>query len=246
MRSGFLFLLLYFFCTLSILGADYQLFEENGKYGVKDEAGKVIITPAFEGLGWSDGSFSIVGLVTGYKSNKQWGLINLKAQRLTEAEYLNLYPSGGDRIIAKKQIDAVSAKQGCIDLKGNITVPFKYDGIKIDGLRAIVFTKTGTSFKYGVIDLNGNSIIPLDHKNIFTIGGLRYGVQNDENKSALFSETGRKLTNFVIDSISSFEKNKAIVYQGLLQGVINREGLMEVSPQYREIIIGEKGDIKAR
>ena len=245
MRIGFL-LLLYFFCTFSILGADYQLFEENGKYGVKDEEGKIIITPAFEGLGWSDGSFSIVGQITGYKTNKKWGLINLKAQRLTEAEYLNLYPSGGDRIIAKKQIDAVSIKQGCIDLKGNVTVPFKYDGIKIDGLRAIVFTKTGTSFKYGVIDLNGNTIIPLNHKNIFTIGSLRYGVQNSENKSALFSEAGQKLTDFVIDSISSFYQNKAIVYQGLLQGVINREGLMEVAPNYREIRIDANGNIKAK
>ncbi|MEP2670329.1 MAG: WG repeat-containing protein [Cyclobacteriaceae bacterium] len=245
MRIGFL-LLVYFAFMLSTQAADYQLFEENGKYGVKDEAGKVIITPAFEGLGWSDGSFSVVGQVTGFKSKQQWGLINIKAQRITEPVYTSLYPSGGDRIIAKKQIDPVTIKHGCIDLKGNVTVPFKYDGIKIDGLRAIVFNKTGTSFKYGVIDLDGNNIIPLKHKNIFTIGSLRYGVQNDENKSALFSETGKQLTNFVIDSISSFNKNKAIVYQGLMQGVINREGLMEISPMYREITIDNDGGMKAR
>ncbi|MBX2941831.1 MAG: WG repeat-containing protein [Cyclobacteriaceae bacterium] len=228
------------------MGADYQLFEENGKYGVKDEKGKVVITPAFEALGWSDGSFSIVGQVTGYKTSKRWGLINLKAQRLTEAEYLNLYPSAGDRIIAKKQIDAVTSKWGVLILKGHITVPFKYDGIKIDGLRAIVFTKNNTHYKYGVINLNGEVIIPLHHKNIYTIGTLRYGVQNDENKSALFSETGRQLTGFVIDSISSFDKNRAIIYQGLMQGIINRDGVMEVPPQYREIIIDEKGIINAR
>lgn len=245
MRIGFLFLFC-FGCVLSSNGAEYQLFEVNGKYGVKDEKGKVIITPAFEGLGWSDGSFSIIGQVTGYKTNKKWGLINLKAQLLTEAEYLNLYPSGGDRIIAKKQIDGVSIKQGCIDLKGNITVPFKYDGIIIDGLHAIVFTKNGATYKYGVIDLRGEEIIPLIHKNIFAIGSLRYGVQNNDNKTALFSETGQKLTDFVIDSISSFKKNKAIVYQGLLQGVINREGLIEVTPKYREILIDENGSIIGR
>lgn len=233
-------------CCLTLVAADYQLFEENGKYGVKDEAGKVIITPAFEGLGWSDGSFSVVGTVTGYKTNRQWGLINLKAQRLTEAEYLSLHPSGGDRIIAKKQVDAVTVKQGCIDLKGNITVPFKYDGIKIDGLRAIVFNKTGPSFNYGVIDLDGNTIIPLKHKSIFTIGSLRFGVQNEEGRSALYSETGKQLTDFIIDSISAFKKNKAIVYQGLLRGVINRDGLMEISPKYREITIDDNGDIKAK
>ncbi len=245
MRIGFLFLFS-FCCFLTSIGADYQLFEENGKYGVKDEKGKVIITPAFEALGWSDGSFSIVGQVTGYKTSKKWGLINLKAQRLTEAEYLNLYPSGGDRIVVKKQIDAVTSKMGCIDLKGHITVPFKYDGIKIDGLSAIVFTKNSTHYKYGVIDLSGNEIIPLNYRNIFTIGTLRYAVQNDENKAALFSETGRQLTGFVIDSISSFNKNRAIVYQGLMQGIINRDGIMEVPPQYREITIDEQGTINAR
>lgn len=244
MRTAFLF----FFCfTLLVTQAkDYQLFEENGKYGVKDDAGKIIITPAFEGLGWSDGSFSVIGQVTGYRNQNKWGLLNLKAQRITQADYINLVPSGGDRIIAKKQIDAISSKMGCIDLKGNTTVPFKYDGIKINGLQAIVFTKTGSQFNYGVIDLNGNIIIPLAHKNIFTIGSLRYGVQNRDNKTALFSESGNQLTQFVIDSISTFVKNKAVIHQGLNKGIINTEGIIEVAPQYRQIKLNADGTSNAR
>lgn len=112
-----------YFSLLSTNAANYQLFEENGKYGLKDEGGKVIITPAFEGLGWSDGSFSVIGQVTGYKTQQRWGLINLKAQRITQADYLTLLPSGGDRIIAKKQVDAITTKIGCIDLKGTLQYP---------------------------------------------------------------------------------------------------------------------------
>ena len=231
---------------LVAVGAEYQLFEVDGKYGLKDEGGKVIIKPAFEGLGWSDGSFSVVGQVTGYKAQQQWGLINLKSQRLTGAEYIDLYPSGGDRIVAKKKIDAVTAKVGCIDLKGGTVVPFKYDGIKIDGLRAIAFIKNNTHYQYGVINLNGETIIPLEHKNIYAIGTLRYAAQNDNNKMALFSETGRQLTKFVIDSISPFKGNQAIVYQGLMQGVIDRNGTITTTPQYREITIEEDGTVRAR
>ncbi len=239
-------------CLIILLGTypshagDYAIFEENGKYGLKDENGKILINAAFEGLGWSDGSFSVIGEVTGYKQNQRWGLINLKEQRVTNADYLNLLPSGGDRFIVKKSLNAVTTKMGCIDLKGNLTVPFHYDGIKISGLRAVVFIKNGHEFKYGVITLNGDIVIPLVHKNIFLLNDLRYAVQNHENKTALFSEAGIRLTEFYIDSISSFIKNKAIIYEGYQQGIINREGIIEVKPQFREIKIESDKIIRAR
>ena len=239
-------------CLFILLGAypllaeDYAIFEDKGKYGLKDEQGRVVINPAFEGLGWSNGNFSVIGQVTGYKLDNRWGLINLKEQKLTPAEYLMLEPSGGDRFIVKKQINAISSKVGCINLKGDVVVPLQYDGISVSGLRAIVFVKNDKEYKYGVVNLNGDIIIPLRHKNIFSIGNMRYAVQNFDNKSALFSEAGDQLTPFDIDSLSTFKKNKAIVYEGNYQGIINREGVIEVKPQYREVKIDDNGTAKAR
>lgn len=241
-------LLVFLFFLLNVItvkAADYLVFEENGRYGLKDDQGKVVISPAFERVGWSDGNFSVVGQITGYMLNGQWGLINMKEQRITKAEFISLVPSGGDRFVARKKIDAITTKLGCIDLKGTATVPFKYDGIKIDGLRAIVFVKNGSHYLYGVIKLDGSTIIPMTYKNIFSVGNMRYGVQNDENKTALFSETGARITPFSIDSISSFINNRAVIYENSLQGVINRDGIIEVQPIYREIILGGDG-IKAR
>lgn len=243
MHKVFFYFLLF---AHSSFAADYLLFEENGRYGLKDDDGKIVINAAFEGLGWSDGSFSVIGEVTGYKLNQKWGLINLKEQRVTNADYLSLLPSGGDRFIVKKSLDAVTTKMGCIDLKGSVTVPFKYDGIKISGLRAIVFVKNGHEFKYGVVTLNGDLVIPPVYKNIFSLNNLRYAVQNQESKTALFSEAGTRLTEFYIDSISSFIKNRATIYEGYQQGIINRDGIIEVKPQYREIKIGPDDVIKAR
>ena len=226
----------------TVLAVEYQPFEQDGKYGLKDEAGRIVINPSFEGLGWSDGSFSVVGQVTGYKLGSRWGLINLKGQRITKADFINLTPSAGDRVVVKKEIDAITTKMGCLDLQGNIKVPLKYDGIKINGLQAIVFNKRDNSFYYGVINLNGEVIIPLEYKNIISVGSIRYGVFNKENKAALFSESGVKLYDFVIDSISSFYKNRAIFYQGLNQGIINRDGIVEIPPQFREIIFNNERD----
>ena len=77
---------------------------------------------------------------------------------------------------------------------------------------------------YGLIDLNNKILIPQQYKNIYSIGSLRYAVENFENKVALFTENGAQITPFTIDSISSFKKNFAVIHQGLHQGLIDREG----------------------
>ena len=58
-----------------------------------------------------------------------------------------------------------------------------------------------------------------------SIGSLRYAVENFESKIALFTESGKQITGFTIDSISTFKKNFAIIYQGLYQGLIDRDGI---------------------
>lgn len=228
------------------LAADYELFYENGKAGLRDETGKVVIPASFDALGWTDGSFSVVNQVTGYRQNGKWGLINLKKEYLTKAEFETLTSSGADRVIASKWINSFTRKFGCLDLQGNVVVPFHYDGISIRGLRAIVFVKNGTRYEYGLIDLNNKSILPIRYREIKPVGTLRLAVQNFDQKTALFNEDGVALTEFSIDSISAFKKGKAIVYQKFKQGIINREGEFEKEPQYREIRINEAGDAEAR
>jgi hypothetical protein len=224
----------------------YQVFEENGKVGLKNEVGQVLLPASFEALGWTDGSFSVIGQVTGYKLGSAWGIVNLRKEFITKAEFESLLYSGGDRIIAFKKISPTVSRYGCIDLTGKITVPFKYDGIKIQGLRAVVFIKNGLRFEHGLIDLEDKEIIPLKFKNIYPIGSLRYAVENFEPKTALFTEQGIKLTEFAIDSISSFRKGKAIIYQELKQGLIDREGEIKTEPRHREIKIKDDGSISAR
>ncbi len=224
----------------------YLVFEENGKVGLKNEEGAVLLPASFEALGWSDGSFSVIGQVTGYKLGNRWGIVNLKKEFITNAEFEGLLYTGGDRIIAFKKLGPTISRFGCLDLTGKIKVPFKYDGIKIQSLRAVVFIKKGTRFEHGLIDLQDHELIPLKFKNITPIGSLRYAVESFENKTALFTEEGKKLTNFLIDSISAFSKGKAVIYQDLKQGLIDREGEIKIQSFYREIKIAEDGTVWAR
>ena len=137
-------------------------------------------------------TFSVLNNVTGYKVNGLWGLINLDNQVITKAAYEEVVPGGGFIDYCPEKIKSFTShwSAGCLNTSGKEVLPFQYDGIKLYFLRAIVFTKIGNQFKYGLIDLENKILIPQQYKNIYSIGSLRYAVENFENKMALFTENG--------------------------------------------------------
>ena len=70
-------ILIFLNTTLSVVADDYERFIENGKVGVKDNTGLIVVPASFDALGWSDGNFSVIGQITGYRQQGQWGLLNL-------------------------------------------------------------------------------------------------------------------------------------------------------------------------
>ncbi|MBX2897643.1 MAG: WG repeat-containing protein [Cyclobacteriaceae bacterium] len=229
----------YLFCLLSISlsgwADSFQPFEENGKVGIKNQDGKVILPASFEALGWSDGSFSVVGNVTGYRQNNQWGILNLKKEFITKAEFENLIYSSGEYIVARKKINPAQRKAGCLNLRGEIQIPFMYDDIQLHGLRAIVINLINGRYQYGLADLQNKLIIPANYSRITPLGTLRYAVQNETGKIALFAEDGRAVTPFTIDSISVFQGGKAFFYLNGNKGLLDREGKVLAEAHYQDI-----------
>jgi hypothetical protein len=215
----------------------FQLFEEGGKIGLKNNHGVVLIPASYEALGWSDNSFSMVAHVTGFKLNGKWGLINTSNQRITAPEYDRLVPGGGQHILASMQSPATfRIKTGCLSADGKIIIPFNYTDIKLHGLRAITYTiDKDNQLKYGLIDLENKTILPSLYRKIYPLGSLRYAVQNTSGKTALFTENGKPVTGFVIDSIAQLKADRAVFYQNGMQGLINRDGTLLKEAIYREI-----------
>ena len=233
--------------TFFSAAASYNVFEENGKVGLKNEQGKILIPAKYDALGWSNGGFSIFNNVTGYKDGGLWGLINLDNQILTKAIYEDVTSSTGSLIIARKKSNlSLRVVAGCLNISGKEVIPFQYDGINLSIMHAVVFTKVGNQYKYGLIDLENKTLIPQQYKSIYSIGSLRYAVENFDNKVALFTESGKQVTNFSIDSISSFKKSYAIIYQNGRQGIIDREGQVKADPTFREIRIDDDGSLHTR
>jgi len=233
--------------VLQAAAGQFNTFDENGKVGLKDAEGKIVIPAQYDAIGWGDGKFSIVERVTGYRLNGQWGLISIDNHRITKPEFINLYPGEGLYIIAYKR-NAMTLKPvaGCVNTSGKEIIPFQYDGVVISSLRAIVFIRNGNKFNYGLIDFDNKKIIPLQYKDIHSIGSLRFAVQNFQNKTALFTETGKQITDFVIDSISLFRKDYATLYQNQLQGLLHRDGQIKVQPMYRTILVEEDGTVRGK
>ncbi len=232
--------------AIPIYAKSYKIFEENGKVGVKDDSGNIVLPPSFEALGWSDGNFSVIGEVTGYRLQGSWGIVNLKKEFITKADYESLVYCGGDCIVARKKINPVMRKTGCLNLKGEIRIPFIYDGITVQGLRAIVFNLTGPRYYFGLTDLDNKILIPVVYKNIQPLGTLRFAVENSENKIALFGDEGKSITDFSIDSVSFFYRGFAVIYQNHLQGLIDRNGQIKLEAKYISINIDEEGKVFAR
>jgi len=223
----------------------FQLFEEEGKVGLKNEQGVVVLPPAFDALGWSDKSFSVVGEITGYKLSGGWGLINLKKEFITKAEYESLIYCGADRVVAIKKVSRISRKAGSLKLTGEVTIPFQYDAITLHGLRAVVMNKTGVEYRFGLVDLDNKIILPLEFQNIYPVSTLRFAVENKEGKIALYSDEGKQVTGFFIDSISAFHRNYAVIHSDGNLGLMDSEGNVLAETKYRDIQFLDNGSIRA-
>src|SRR5688572_22438459 len=88
----------------SVNANDFSVYEENGKVGLKNLRGEVLIPAKYDAIGWSNGRLSVVNNVTGYRSNGLWGLISTGNEVITKAEYEDLSPGEGSLIVARKKV----------------------------------------------------------------------------------------------------------------------------------------------
>lgn len=223
-------------------GIDYQLFEMQGKQGIKDNNGNILIPAQYEELGWSQGDFEIVNNVLGYRSNNMWGLISLNNEVVTQASYTQLYPGSRSLFIAAMK-GKLSQRDflGVISAEGKTVLPFKYASVKLADLRAIVATKPGRHYTYGVVDLGDKVIIPLEYKEITLLGSLRYAVRNFDGKTAIYNDKGKQIIDFSLDSISNFSHNLAIIYDNHLRGLIDAQGQIIVPLGTKDFKISNEG-----
>ena len=160
----------------------------NGKFGLINNEGKLIIEPQFHQLQAEPNN----GLFAA-GNNGQWGLINLEGQWVVEPKFDNLqFVSDNGPIAAREK-----GKWGLIDRQGNWTVEPKLDGIKRfydNGLawaqmsrgQETIQSHTGIyeidAYHYGLINAQGQWVVEPKFENLyfFSDKDLSYAEINDK------------------------------------------------------------------
>ncbi|MTI21785.1 WG repeat-containing protein [Fulvivirga sp. RKSG066] len=244
MRYFLIFTLLFFLSNASIASSqkevpNYLIFEKEGKQGLKDKTGQVLIPAKYDELGWSKGDLELVQDVVGFKKQGLWGLVSIDNQIVAKASYDQLYPAGQQLLVGAKPSPGTN-RVGLLNTRGQVVIPFNYTEVSVTGMRVIVVKKNIKDYTYGLLDFKGNVIIPIEYKQIATLGGLRFTVKNFNDKTAIYSDDGRQIVDFELDSVSQFNGDYAIIYEGFKRGLVNKNGEVLIEPEYQEVFINKE------
>ena len=234
------------FFALSLVKAhavDYQIFKEEGKVGLKDDLGNILIPANYDGLGWSSGQQEPVNGVIGYRLANAWGLIMVENKKVTNADYSKLYPANTALFVAAKR-GKFSGYDflGTINREGKIVLPFKYASIDIAGSRAIVSYKSEATLSYGLLDMGGKELIPIQYKEIRKASHW-YAVRDWSNQLGFYNANGDQLTATEFDSAGYLLPGYVLLKKDNAYGLFGKEGQLLVAPTYQQIRVSN-GEIE--
>ena len=223
--------------------AAWQQVIKNGKVGLADASGQVLIPARYEALGWSDGSFSVIDEVLAYRKGSSWGLVNTSGQEITSAVYKQLLPGVGGQIIASRPVSKASFPQfGVLSPKAKAIIGFRYRSINVLEGYYLLTDEEQDRLVVGLANTRGEIIINCGYKDIHTLAGGTYAVTDYRNKVSTFTTEGQKLLTFVLDSIRNTARdNWFYVYRRGKTGLINATGKVLAEPKYKSIEVSATG-----
>ncbi len=233
---------------------------ENGKYGLLNEYGDVIIYPKYNRIKMVGNFFALsqngVELLVSKQGNV---IINAKKGYQTFKSYNERF------LLAKK-----GNKWGFIDEKGRLRISNRYDSAKAykEGFAAIMlrgkwgfidkfenlivqpYYSTVSDFekkraivqldgKYGLIDATGKEILKPTWKHIAKLATGNYRVINTANQIGLLNSQGIFILRPAYQQLIDVE-NKTLVSNGNLWGILNHAGKQIFNMVYKDIKIFEE------
>jgi hypothetical protein len=179
---------------------------KNGKYGLMDASGKIILPEEYDGVGmYSDG---LVSAKTGGAKGR-WGYIDINGNQVIPPLYDDAGGfSDGFAVVAQKQ------KYGLIDKSGTLVVPYAYDELRAvsDGM---VAAKSGK--RWGFIDVHNNTVIPIEYGNVngfsegFAAVTKEIGEGYDVHNWGFIDKSGHLVIPYGYYSVGGFKNRLASV-----------------------------------
>ena len=233
--------------VLAVLANDYTIFKQNGKMGIQNADGTIIIEAIYDSLGWSDQYSSPFQDYVGVFQDQQWRLLNLKNRKTIEQTYDFLAPlEYGDFMVGQRSIISGQLFYGTISPTGKIRINPQFSSIQPTQNQLLVSQSglTGPTL-YGVIDVQGRSIISLKYELLEPITPqLWYGLTS-EGKGHFLRKDGTLIANTDDPRYEVIKNGYVVYYQENLAGLIDPDGLIKIKPSYESIKIDENGRILA-
>lgn len=210
-------------------------FEDEYRWGYKDNNGTIIIKPSF---GWAcdfHGDLAVVQQPVFYVEDIYVGCINRMGELIIpfEFEEIGEFVDGLARACKNR-------KWGYINEIGKTVIDYKYDQAFdfYKGNACVFFEGKGV-----VIDTQGNVI--LQDENYDSIGADCEGIRivSFNNKKNCINESGEKISKKNFDKVINCKDGLIVVVEGEKCGVINKNGRMIVDFIYDNVMTPSEGRI---
>lgn len=172
-----------------------------------------------------------------YQKDKLWGLADENGSPLTLPIYSAIHVGSDYSIVSIWNEAKAQYLTGTIDAKGKTLIATNYVDLKRDGLRLIACRKLNQSFRYGLLLASGKEIIPLDFVSVQSLGSMRYAVENEQKKFAIYDDAGVNLTGFTLENLIEIKPNLIQFTQNGWLGFLDRQGNIIKEARYTTIKI---------
>ena len=139
--------------------------KRNGKYGIIKTDGSFKVPLAYDFINYFDDNHAFSEYYNA-KKGKVYSIFNRDLKKIAESyePIYNDFSTDTHSVIIKN----LKNKYGMISSRGDLEIPFEYDGLdKLDGTD---FFKVSQNKKFGVINKNGSLKIPIIYKSLHPLG----------------------------------------------------------------------------
>ncbi|MBL7718273.1 MAG: WG repeat-containing protein [Flavipsychrobacter sp.] len=196
------------------------------KYGYIDKAGKMVVSPQFDDVGFFSGGLATYAIKKADDSTKKiWGFIDKKGKIVVTAQFAIL--SELKEGIAYASTDG--EKYGYVDKKGAYVINPQFDDAHLfnDGLAS---AKQGEN--WGYIDEKGKWVInPQFERGGCFLDGIA-AVRSGKENWGYIDKKGKYLINPQFKGAESFHAGVALVASGKQIGIISKDGKYKANPQF--------------
>ena len=243
--------------ALLVIAAGYSLFataqkpepfqdEKTGKYGYKDESGKIIVKPVYDiAYEFTDGKYAEVNIGADYAKNKggKWGIIDTKGKLIHPVKYDNAKCLGYNLFALNighkfSNMDASpSGKFAIFNAAGKVLTPFAYSGfliaVRFEEGFAPLETWDGKKQRYGLLDSTGKVAVPVKYDEV---GGFREGLCKLvlNGKTGFIDKTTKMVIPMKYDDAINFSEGLAAVKLNGKWGFIDTKGKEVIALQYED------------